>query len=290
MAVAVVTDTTHYLPPEVVRERGLVEVSLYVRWGDELQRESEISDLDAFYDRLRARSDLPTTSQPSVGDFLAVYEPLVDQGHEVLSIHLSEAMSGTTDSARQAAQQLTGRGRGRIEVLDSATACGAFGMVAMAAAAKAMEGAGLDEVAERARQARANLSMWFCIDSLEFLQRGGRVGRAQAWLGGALKIKPILSVESEITPVERVRTAGRAFERMVDYGRKLRDDGRGAWCVQHIQAREDAERLADRTREVMGSEPLYISEVGPVIGAHTGPGLLGVGGIPAELMALPPTA
>lgn len=103
MGVAVVTDTTHYLPRELVDALDLHEVSLYVRWGDDLQRESEITDLDAFYDRLRDSADLPSTSQPSVGDFLAVYEPLVDAGHEVLSIHLSQGMSGTTDSAHQAA-------------------------------------------------------------------------------------------------------------------------------------------------------------------------------------------
>ncbi|MBA2261680.1 MAG: DegV family protein [Solirubrobacterales bacterium] len=284
MGVAVVTDTTHYLPREVVEALDLHEVSLYVRWGDDLQRESEITDLDAFYDRLRDSADLPSTSQPSVGDFLAVYEPLVDAGHEVLSIHLSQGMSGTTDSARQAAQQLGERGRGRVEVLDSATACGGFGMVAMGAAAAAARGAGLDDVLARARETREHLSMWFCLDTLEFIQRGGRVGRAQAWVGGALKIKPILSVESEITPVERVRTAGRAFERMVDYAARLRDDGRDAWCVQHIQAPDEARRLADRAREVMGSDPMFISEVGPVIGAHTGPGLIGVGGVPARLL------
>jgi DegV family protein with EDD domain len=126
--------------------------------------------------------------------------------------------------------------------------------------------------------------MWFCIDTFEFLQRGGRVGRAQAWLGGALKVKPILAVESEITPVERVRTAGRAFERMIDYAVTLRDDGRDGWCVQHIQAPDEARRLAERASEVMGSEPLFISEVGPVIGVHTGPGLIGVGGVPARLL------
>ncbi|HEV2821056.1 MAG TPA: DegV family protein [Solirubrobacteraceae bacterium] len=284
MAVAVVTDTTHYLPRDVVDQLDLHQVSLYVRWGDDLQRESEITDLDGFYDRLRASGDLPTTSQPSVGDFLAVYEPLIDAGHEVLSVHLSQGISGTTDSARQAAHQLEERGRGRVEVLDSATACGGLGMVVMAAGHGAARGDGLDDVLARTKEAREHLRMWFCIDTFEFLQRGGRVGRAQAWLGGALKVKPILSLESEIVPIERVRTAGRAFERMVDYARTLHDDGREAWCVQHIQAPDEARRLADRVSEIMGSESMFIAEVGPVIGAHTGPGLIGVGGVPAHLL------
>ncbi|HEX8207144.1 MAG TPA: DegV family protein, partial [Solirubrobacteraceae bacterium] len=126
--------------------------------------------------------------------------------------------------------------------------------------------------------------IWFAVDSLEYLRRGGRVGAAQAWLGGALKIKPILSLEDEITPVERVRTSRKAFERMVDYMRSLEGDGADAWMVQHIQAPDVAERLVERGREIFGSEPVCVSEVGPVIGAHVGPGLVGVGGIPSSFL------
>jgi DegV family protein with EDD domain len=140
-------------------------------------------------------------------------------------------------------------------------------------------------VCARAHEARRALSIWFCIDTLEYLQRGGRVGRAQAWLGGALKIKPVLSLEAEITPVERVRTAGRAFERMVDYLRMRRDDGADGWVIQHIQSPDRAAELVARGRELFGSEPMWVSEVGPVIGTYTGPGLLGVGGVPARLLA-----
>jgi len=128
--------------------------------------------------------------------------------------------------------------------------------------------------------------MWFAVDTLEFLRRGGRIGSAQAWLGGALKIKPILTIDREITPVERVRTAGRAFERMVDYLKMRKEDGADGWVVQHIQAPEQAQRLVERGREIFGSEPLWVSEVGPVIGAHVGPGLLGVGGCPRSLVEL----
>lgn len=283
--VAVVTDTTHYLPADLAAANELHDVSLYVRWGDELEREAEMADFDAFYERLRAAKTLPTTSQPSIGDFLAVYEPLLAEGRDIVSVHLAGGLSGTHDSATQAAAQLAERGLdGRIEVLDSATACGGLGMMALAAAARARAGGSLPEVAAHARAARERLRIWFAIDTLEYLRRGGRVGAAQAWLGGALRIKPILSVESEITPVERVRTSARAFERMVDYARTLRDDGRDAWVVQHIQSRAEAERLADRCREVFGSEPLTIAEVGPVIGAHVGPGLLGVGGVPSTFL------
>ncbi len=286
MAVAVVTDTTHYLPPELVEPRGLRLVSLYVRWNGSLEREADIADLGAFYERLRSARDLPTTSQPSVGDFLAFYEPLLEAGQDIVSVHLSAGISGTYGSALQARAALAERGLAdRVVVIDSATGAGAMGMVALAAAKVAAGGGDLAAVADRAREARAEVRMWFCVDTLEYLRRGGRVGQAQAWIGGALKVKPILSVQSEIVPVERVRTAARAFERMVEFLGTLRDDGRDGWVVQHVRAHEQAERLVERGREVFGSEPLWVSEVGPVIGAHVGPGLFGVGGLPRRLVA-----
>jgi DegV family protein with EDD domain len=125
----------------------------------------------------------------------------------------------------------------------------------------------------------------FTVDTLEFLHRGGRIGGAQAWLGGALKIKPILSVDEDgITPVERVRTASRALERMVEYLESRHEDGADAWSVQHIRDPERAAYLVERGRELFGCEPVFVGEVGPVIGTHVGPGLLGVGGLPRALL------
>jgi len=286
MAVAVVTDSTHYLPGEVAAAYGLRAVPLYVTFGGTLARESEMPDLQDFYKRLRTASDLPTTSQPSVGDFLECYEPLLQSGHDIVSIHLSAGISGTYDSALQARAQLAERGYdGRIEVLDSRTVCGGLGLVLLAAAARARAGGNVDEVARHALDARAGVRIWFCLDTLEYLRRGGRIGGAQAWLGGALKIKPILSLESQIEPVERVRTSGRAFERMVQYMRDLHDDGADAWCVQHIQAADDAQRLVARGRDIFGCEPLFVGEVGPVIGAHAGPGMVGIGAMPTSMLA-----
>jgi DegV family protein with EDD domain len=181
---------------------------------------------------------------------------------------------------------LTERGLGeRVEVIDGETACGGVGLLVLAAAAAARAGADKDAVVARVRETRRALQIWFCLDTLEYLRRGGRVGKAQAWLGGTLKIKPILSLQYEITPVERVRTAGRAFERMVQYAQELHDSGADGWVVQHIQAPEQAQRLIDRCREIFDSEPVFTSEVGPVIGTYTGPGLIGVGAIPRALLA-----
>jgi DegV family protein with EDD domain len=284
--VAVVTDTTHYLPPALVAEHGIHEVSLYVNEGDRHEREADITDLAAFYEGLRTAASLPTTSQPSIGDFVAVYEPLLDAGSNIVSIHLAGGISGTVGAAAQAKALLDNRGigEGRIAVVDARTACGGLGCVVLAAAAVARAGGDFEAVLARTQEARAALRIWFCIDTLAYLQRGGRIGRAQAWVGGALKVKPILSLEAEITPVERVRTSGRAFERMVDYLRSRRDEGADGWVIQHIQAPDRAAELVERGRELFGCEPQWVSEVGPVIGTYTGPGLIGVGGVPARLL------
>jgi DegV family protein with EDD domain len=296
-SVAVVTDTTHYLPRTLVDSEGIHQVSLYVGWSSDQsqahdpegwvgrQREIELASFDAFYQRLRSDPALPTTSQPSIGDFLAVWEPLLEEGRDIVSVHLSGGISGTCEAARQAHGLLAERGLGeRVEVLDGETACGGLGLLVLAGAAAARGGASKDEVLARMRETRAALKIWFCIDTLEYLRRGGRVGKAQAWIGGTLRIKPILTLGYEITPVERVRTAGRAFERMVQYMHELREAGSDAWVVQHIQATEQAQRLIEHGREIYGSEPLFVSEVGPVIGTYVGPGLIGVGGVPRALV------
>ncbi len=285
-SVAVATDSTHYLPRTLADREGVHQVSLYVGWRDEPRRELELDSFDGFYARLRTDPELPTTSQPSIGDFLNAWEPLIESGRDVVSIHLAGGISGTCEAARQAHGLLSERGLGdRVEVLDSETACGGLGMLVLVACAAARAGASKDAVVARVREARTRLRIWFCLDTLEYQRRGGRIGMARAWLGGTLKIKPILSLESEIVPVERVRTAGRAFERMVEYARELSDDGADGWVVQHIQAPEQAERLIERCRDIFDSEPLFTSEVGPVIGTYTGPGLIGVGGVPRELLA-----
>lgn len=284
--VAVVTDTTHYMPHSLVSELGIHEVSLYVTFEGVTRREADIVDLDDFYTRLRATSEMPSTSQPSVGDFLTVYEPLLEDGADIVSIHLSAGISGTCAAAAQARDQLVENGIApeRVVVVDSSTACAGLGMMAIAANSAARAGASVTEAAEAAQALRRELKLWFAVDTLEFLRRGGRVGGAQAWLGATLKIKPILSIESEILPVERVRTSGRAFERLVDYLKARREDGCDTFFVQHIDADAQAARLVERGREIYGTEPEFVSEMGPVIGAHVGPGLLGVSGIKRRLL------
>jgi DegV family protein with EDD domain len=283
--VAVVTDSTAYLPPDLIARHGVHVVPLYVVFGgDRTVPETDITDYPAFFEELRAAESLPTTSQPSVGDFTSVFEPLLADGQDVVSIHISGGLSGTPEAARQAAEALARDGKGgeRVRVIDSTTAAGGLGLLVIAAARATENGATLDEIEARVGEARSELKMWFAIDTLEFLKRGGRIGAASAWIGSTLKVKPILTVESEMTPVERVRTSARMFERMVDYARQRHESGADMWAVQHINAPEQCARLEERCREIFGCPPAIVSEIGPVLSAHTGPGLLGVGSIPAR--------
>ena len=285
---AVVIDTTAYLPEEIVAERGIHRVSLYVTLDGEQRPESEIAAdaYDDFFERLSRSEGGATTSQPSVGDFRAVYEPLLAAGRDIVSIHLSGGISGTVESATQARQQLIDEGKGgeRIYVEDSRSACGGPGLMAIAASRASEQGASGAEVLEVAREVRSSLKLWFAIDTLEYLRKGGRIGAAQAFLGSALQIKPILTLEEEITPIERVRTRRRAIERLVDFAHERKETGADDWVVQHIHDPETARELVERCREVFGSDPVFVSEIGPVIGAHIGPGLLGFGGAKSDLL------
>ncbi len=284
-SVAVVSDSTAYIPRRLVDRWQIHQVSLYVGWGGDLRPEHDYQDLDAFYARLHESAQLPTTSQPSVGDFLACYQPLLQAGHDVLSIHIASGLSGTCESAREAARTVAEEGRpGSVHVLDSQTGAGGLGSLAILAASAAEHGCTLEQVAEHVQRGRESLDIWFCLDTLEYLRRGGRIGAAQAMVGTALKVKPILTFAAEIAPVGRVRTHRRALERMIAYLHELADRGANEWIVQHAQASADAEQLVAEGTAVFGHAPLFCTEVGPVLGAHLGSGML-VGGMtaPAEL-------
>jgi DegV family protein with EDD domain len=277
-SVAIVTDSTTYVPEALLRELGVSQVSLYVGWDGDLRPERSYDDLDAFYARLRDSPGLPTTSQPSVGDFRAVYEPLLEAGDEIVSIHLAQSLSGTAESAREAAGELAGQGR--VEVVDGRTGSGGLGLLVVAAARAAAAGATVEEVVAAIDRTRERLQMWFCLDTLEYLRRGGRIGAAQAMVGTAMKVKPILTFGTEIVPVGRVRTRRRATERMVAYLHELAERGAREWIVQHAQSADQAAHLVEQGTAALGGPPLFCTQVGPVLGTHLGSGVL-VGGITA---------
>ena len=148
-----------------------------------------------------------------------------------------------------------------------------------------LERANAAEANERAGAVREELKIWFAVDTLDYLRRGGRIGAARAWIGTTLKIKPILTLEEEITPIERVRTRSKAFQRLLDYARQRYEEGADAWVVQHVQDPENATRMVEACKPIFGRDPIFTSEVGPVIGAHVGPGLLGVGGVSRQVLS-----
>jgi DegV family protein with EDD domain len=255
----------------------------YVHFADgRVEHEDEV-DLEAFFDEMRAPENLPTTSHPTVDDFTATYEQLLDRGDQVVSIHSSSALSHTCDAAREACEQLGAADR--IRVLNSQYICGGLALIVLAAARRAAAGEAIARVVEAAEEARNELKLWFVIDTLEFLRRSGRIGAAGAWIGSTLRVKPILTIEDgQMTPVERVRTGERAFERIVDYARQRHASGADAWVVQHVRSSDEAGRLVDSCREVFQTDPVFVSEIGAVVGAHTGPGLIGLSALPPRLL------
>ena len=280
--VAVVSDSNAYLPKRLAEANGVTMLQQYVRYADgRLVHEDEV-DLEQFFDEMRA-AELPTTTNPTAEDFTRVYEDLLRHSDAIVSLHSSGQLSRTVEAAHEAAAALGAEAR--VTVVDSQSICGGLALMALAAARRAAVGESAERVVEVAEEARAELKMWFAIDTLEFLRRSGRIGAAGAWIGSTLRVKPILTIESgQMMPVERVRTSERAFERLVDYARQRHTSGADAWAVQHVRSPEQAELLVDRAREVFGTEPVFVSEIGAVVGAHTGPGLIGIGALPPRLL------
>ena len=267
MAVRVVTDSTADLPEALARELGITVVPLNVHFGDETLRDGVDIAPDEFYRRLVASPRPPTTSQPSVGLFLDTYSKLLDQGDEIVSIHVSSLVSGTHNSAIQAVQEL---GPGRpIAVVDSLQASLSLGLPAIAAARAAQSGAGLDEVRSVAEGASSRARLFGLLETLEYLQRGGRIGRAQAWVGTLLRIKPLLTIEDGVAhPLERVRTRSKGVERLGALVRELAplDD----LAVLHADTPDDAAALAERVAESLPGRALTLSQFGPVMGPTWG--------------------
>ncbi|HEX4734731.1 MAG TPA: DegV family protein [Thermoleophilaceae bacterium] len=281
--VAVVSDSNAYLPKQLAEANGLTMLQQYVLFADGRRVHEDDVDLDSFFEEMRLAEQMPTTTNPTTEDFVAAYEELMRSAEAIVSVHSSGQISRTVEAAADAARQLGAEDR--IHVFDSLSAGGGLGIIALAAARRAAAGESAERVLAVAQEARSELKIWFAVDSLEFLRRSGRIGAASAWVGSTLRVKPILTIESgQMKPVERVRTTERAFERLVDYARQRHASGADAWVVQHVRSPELADELTERAREVFGTDPVFCSEIGAVVGAHTGPGLLGLGGLPPRLL------
>jgi DegV family protein with EDD domain len=285
--VAVVTDSTAYLPAEVVADLGIEVVPLYVVLAGRSGREGRDIGPRDVAQALASRGQKVSTSRPSPGDFVSAYRRCLDAGADrIVSVHLSAELSGTWDAARLAAQQV---GEHIATVVDSRSTAMGTGFAVLAAARAATKGAAADDVAAAARDTAAGTRTMFVVDTLEHLRRGGRIGAAAAVLGSALAVKPVLHMaDGRVVPLEKVRTAARAQSRLIQLAVEAAGEAEVSVAVHHLAAADRAERLADELRERLPRlRELYVSELGAAIGAHVGPGAVGVVVAPAAPSTAP---
>ena len=271
---AIVVDSTADFPEAPERFPNWRVVPLYVRFGDESFRDYVELAPDAFYERLRHAQETPTTSQPTPADFLAAYEDLSEY-ERILSLQIAGNLSGTLESARTAAGML---GDDRVHTIDSMSASVAIAMLGLAIQRRLERGTTDEEVGELAARYRRDAGLLFTVDTFEYLVRGGRVGRARGWAGELLHIKPILTIEEgEVVPVKRVRGNRKAFLEFATAFEAVTDDSPSLKVgIAHAEAPERAEALRKLVRETRPSAEIELTAtLGPVLGAHAGPGTVG---------------
>ncbi len=272
MTVRIVTDSTADLSREEAAAFGVTVVPLNVYFGDEALRDGVDIDATTFYERLSNAKELPRTSQPSVERFKAAYEEVAKETDEIVSIHLSSRLSGTMNSASVARDEVSHELH--IELIDTYTVSLALGSIVMDAAEAAKAGASMAEVIDVARRSMDRVSVAIVVDTLEYLQRGGRIGRARSLMGSVLSIKPIIHVEDgEVAPLERVRTRSRAVERIFEIA--TADKTLRRLVMACTADDQQALALIARIRPVMPHTDVRLGHIGPVVGVYTGPNALG---------------
>lgn len=277
--IALVTDSTAYLSPEKVRECNATVVPLYVHFDEEVYRDGVDLDADTFFQKLKAAPALPTTSQPSVGDFLELYRRLSQDHDAIISIHISSGISGTVSAAQTARQMLRDElaKPPEIYVIDSRVASCGLALLVTAAARAIAHGWPAQQVAQHVEELVARVQMLFVVDTLEYLHKGGRINGAAALFGSALKIKPILYFQNgKIEPLEKVRTSKRAKRRILEIMEKRIKDQPVHICITHAQALEEAEHVRAYCTAHFDCRELFIEGISPVISTHVGPGTVAV--------------
>ncbi|NLW07048.1 MAG: DegV family protein [Clostridia bacterium] len=272
--IRIVTDSTADLPRELVEQYNITVVPLNVIFGEETYLESVDLTADDFYRKLAQSTVLPTTSQPSPGEFVTAYEPLVAEGAEIISLHISGLMSGTVQAARLAQGMLK---YPKLEVVDTQGVSILLGAMVLEAARAVERGCTFQEVKELVASFKSRHQVFFTVDTLDYLQRGGRIAKAAAFLGTLLNIKPVLTIkDGEIYPCEKVRGLNRAFDRMVDITLEEFGGDTPLRCyLAHGDAPEYAEMLQERLQERLNLIEILKSRVGPVVGTHAGPRIAG---------------
>ncbi len=279
MTVRVVTDSTADLSPELCHKLGITVVPLTVHFGEQTYRDGVDLSSQEFFAKLQSSSQLPKTSQPPAGAFAEAYSALADEAEQVLSIHVSSRLSQTCNSAQLGAREV--EGRCRVEVVDSLQVSLGLGLIVMAAARAVRDGASLEEARDIARRAASNTRTVCLLDTLEYLAKGGRIGKLQFWLGSTLrplavfKVIPMLLIkDGEAHPLDRVRTRRRGLERLareVLEAQGLTDVG-----VVYSTTPDEARELSRRIGERVPQERLHTAQFGPVLGTYVGPGAIGV--------------
>lgn len=279
MTVRIVTDSTCDLPPEMAAANGITVVPLTVFFGEDPFLDGVEISADEFYERQQASKELPRTSQPSVELFQEAYAEVGKDGSEIVSIHLSSKLSGTLNAAQVAREVL--KHEMHIDLIDSYNVSLGLGLIVLEAARAANAGASLPEVVATARRAMDRTSVHVLVDTLEYLQKGGRIGRARSLMGSVLSIKPILRVEDgEVAPFERVRTRGKALERMYEIGSGM--PRAKEMFVAAGGSADDALALIERLRPQLPHTEIHLATIGPVVGVYTGPNAMGIAALERE--------
>lgn len=271
----IITDSTADLTKELYEKRDITAVPLTIHLGDRTWRDFCDIDPDEFYSLLERSEEVPTTSQPSPQDFISAFAPYVEKGEPILSIHISSRLSGTYQSANLARNHFP---NSRIEVVDSRQASLGLGQIILLLTEKIDKGKAFDEVVRTARYLADREKTYFSVDSLQYLQRGGRIGKAQAFLGALMKIKPLMRlVEGEVQPVEKIRTTERLLNRFVELLEKEAQQDRGVrYSLAESGNTDLVDGLLERLQKVKNAKPVYRAKIGGVIASHAGPGTLGI--------------
>jgi DegV family protein with EDD domain len=279
MSIAVVTDSTSDLPAALAAKHGITVVPLNVHFGLQSYQDGVTIQADEFYARLASGGELPKTSQPSVGTFVEAYQKVAETHDQIISVHLSHKVSATYNSAVQAAKEVGGDVK--IEVIDTLQASMALGLVAMGVAKRVADGASFDEAVDAARSMSPRAKFLGLVETLEYLQKGGRIGKAQALVGSLLRIKPLLAmVDGEAHPIDRVRTRAKGIERVVEI--VTESAPLESLCVLYTTEPEVAAGIAEKVRPFAPADGVITAQLGPVVGTYLGPGMLGVALVRAD--------
>jgi DegV family protein with EDD domain len=271
--VKIVTDSTADIPPQIGQDLGINIVPLQVRFGTEVYRDGVDLTTRDFYRKLISSNKLPTTASPSSVEVAQLFDKLTEETDEIVSIHLSSKFSVLYEVALRAKEQM--KKQCRVEVIDSQSGIMGLGLIVIAAAREAENGASFEQVVEIVRQAIPKSHVRMCFDTLEYLRKGGRIGRARALLGSILKVNPILGIkDGEAYPFGRERSWSKAVDNLYNFANSF-DNVRGL-AVEYATTPNEAEALAQRLSPISPNHNVYMSMVSPVVGTHVGPHVLAV--------------